>query len=240
MTDPMAEPMSEQSDQTTSDQTADETRSDRVTVKRIGERGRYDRATIDAILDEAIMCHVGTVQDGMPMVIPTLHARDGDHLLIHGSAAAQMLRTAKTQQICVTVTLVDGFVLARSGMHHSMNYRSVVVLGQPELVEGDEKVRALDHIVDTLVPGRLAQLAPRPMTDKEIRATTVLRLAITEASAKVRTGPPSDDAEDYALPIWAGVLPITTTYGPAIPDPAMTHDLEVPANIADYTRPTTS
>ncbi len=239
MTDPMADPMSEQSDQTT-DPSREETKTDRVTVKRIGERGHYDRATIDAILDEAIMCHVGTVQDGMPMVIPTLHARLGDHLLVHGSAAAQMLRTAKTQQICVTVTLVDGFVLARSGMHHSMNYRSVVVLGQPELVEGDEKIEALDHIVETLVPGRLEQLAARPMTDKEIRATTVLRLPITEASAKVRTGPPSDDAEDYALPIWAGVLPITTTYGPAIPDPAMTHDLDVPANIAAYQRPTTS
>lgn len=225
----------------TSDQTSDldgGTQSDRTTVKRLPDRGHYDRATIDAILDEAIMCHVGTVEDGLPMVIPTLHARDGDHLLIHGSAAARMLRTARTQQICVTVTLVDGFVLARSGMHHSMNYRSVVLLGQPELVEGDDKVRALDRIVEQLVPGRLDQLAARPMTDKEIRATTVLRLPITEASAKVRTGPPSDDAEDYELPIWAGVLPITTTYGPAIPDPAMTHDLEVPANIADYRRPT--
>lgn len=214
--------------------------SNRTEVKRLADRGHYDRATIDAILDEAILCHVGTVQDGMPMVIPTLHARDGDHLLIHGSVAARMLRTATTEPICVTVTLVDGFVLARSGMHHSMNYRSVVLLGQPELVEGDDKVRALDRIVEQLVPGRLDQLASRPMTDKELRATTVLRLPITEASAKVRTGHPVDDDEDYDLPIWAGVLPINTTYGPAIPDPAMSQDLEVPANIAGYRRPTAS
>lgn len=219
---------------------SDGTKSDRTTVKRIPERGHYDRETIDAILDEAILCHVGTVEDGMPMVIPTLHARDGDHLLIHGSAAARMLRTAKTQQICVTVTLVDGFVIARSGFHHSMNYRSVVLLGQPELVEGDEKLRALDVLVEQLIPGRVEQLATRPMTDKEVRATTVLRLPITEASAKVRTGNPSDDDEDYALPIWAGVLPITTTYGPPITDPAMTQEIEVPANIAGYRRPTTS
>ena len=213
------------------------TQTDRTEVRRLPDRGHYDRSTIDAILDEGYLCHLGSIENGAPVVIPTLYARDGDHILFHGSAAARSLRTARAQEVCLTVTLVDGFVLARSGMHHSMNYRSVVVMGQPELVEGDDKVRALDTIVERLVPGRLEQLAPRPMTDKEIRATTVLRLPLTEASAKVRQGGPVDDDGDYELPIWAGVLPVTTSYGPPITDPAMTQDLPVPDNISDYRRP---
>ncbi len=214
------------------------TQSDRTEVRRLPDRGHYDRPTIDAILDEGFLCHLATVENGAPVVIPTLYARDGDHVLFHGSAAARSLRSARNQDVCLTVTLVDGFVLARSGMHHSMNYRSVVVMGRPELVEGDEKVRALDHIVERLVPGRVEQLAPRPMTDKEIRATTVLRLPLAEASAKVRQGGPVDDDEDYALPIWAGVLPVSIDYGTPITDPAMTMEMDVPANIADYRRPT--
>lgn len=216
--------------------------SERTEVRRGAQRGHYDRDTIDAILDEAVICHLGTIEgdgtDALPMVIPTLFARDGDHVLIHGSAAARSLRSARHREVCLTVTLVDGFVLARSAFHHSMNYRSVVILGRPEPVEGDEKVRALDLLVERLVPGRLEQLASRPMTDKEIRATTVLRLPLTEASAKVRDGGPVDDDEDYALPIWAGVLPTTITYGTPITDPASTRDLPVPDNITSYRRPT--
>ncbi len=209
--------------------------SERTTVKRAPNRSDYERATINAILDEAVVCHVGTVEDGLPMVIPTLHVRDGDELLLHGSAASRMLRTAPTQEICVTATLVDGFVLARSAFHHSMNYRSVVIVGRPQPVTGDDKVRALDLFVDRLVPGRRETL--RPMTDKEIRATAVLSLPIAEASAKVRTGAPNDDEDDYALPIWAGVLPINTSYGPAIPDPALAEGLAVPDHVTDYRRP---
>ncbi len=135
------------------------TRTDRTTVKRLGERGRYDRAVIDPIIDEALICHVGTVEDGLPMVIPTLHARIDDHLILHGSPASRMLRSAKQSEICVTITLVDGFVLARSALHHSMNYRSVVILGRPEVVPKHEKAAALDALVERLVPGRLAPSA---------------------------------------------------------------------------------
>lgn len=211
------------------------TQTDRTTVKRVGERGHYDRATIDPIIDEALICHVGTVEDGIPVVIPTLHVRIDDQLILHGSPASRMLRSAKKQEICVTITLVDGFVLARSGLHHSMNYRSVVILGQPEVVPEDEKVAALDALVERLVPGRLPHI--REMTDKEVRATSVLRLPITEASAKVRSGPPVDEEEDYELPIWAGVLPINTTYGPPITDPSMRFDVDIPDHVTEYTRP---
>lgn len=206
--------------------------TDRTTVKRLGDRGAYDRDTVDAILDESYICHVGTIEGGSPMVIPTLHARVGDHLLLHGSVASRMLRSAKTQEICVTVTLVDGFVLARSAMHHSMNYRSVIVLGRPEIVPEDEKVAALDALMERLVPGRLPSL--RPMNDKEIKATTVLRLELTEASAKTRTGPPADDEEDYELPIWAGVVPVATTYGEPEVDPAMRMEVDTPDHVTNF------
>ena len=208
------------------------TQTDRTTVKRIGERGAYDRDTIDQILDEAILCHVGTVEDGMPMVIPTLVARIGDYILLHGSPASRMLRSAKMQEICVTVTLVDGYVLARSALHHSMNYRSVVILGTPEVVPEGEKVAALDALVERLTPGRLPYL--REMTDKEVKGTSILRLKITEASAKVRSGPPSDDEEDYELPIWAGVLPVKTAFGAPQTDPAMRTEVPIPDHVTDF------
>lgn len=211
-----------------------DTQSDRTTVKRLGERGRYDRTTIDPIIDEAIICHVGTVENGTPMVIPTLHARIDDHLILHGSPASRMLRSAKLQEICVTITLVDGFVLARSGLHHSMNYRSVVILGRPEVVPNEDKAAALDALVERLVPGRIPHI--RAMTDKEVQGTAILRLPITEASAKVRTGPPVDDDEDYELPIWAGVLPVATTYGEPITDPAMRFDVAIPDHVTGYDR----
>ena len=212
--------------------------SDRSEVKRLVERGRYDLDTIHAILDEGYICHVGIVVDNYPVVIPMLYARDGDSVLIHGSPASRTLRTAKGDgtEISMTVTLVDGFVIARSGFHHSLNYRSVMVFGRAvEITDDAERSSALDHLVDTLVPGQAA--AVRPMTRNEIKGTTVLRLPITEASAKVRTGGPVDEPEDYDLPIWAGVLPVKTIYGPPIPDPDLRQSLPIPDHIAHYGRP---
>ncbi len=192
--------------------------SGRATVRR-EERSSYDPVEIRAILDEALYCHVGFVDAGSPMVIPMLHACIGEHLYLHGSPATRMFRLfQKGPQICVTATLLDGLVLARSAFDHSANYRSVVVFGVPEVVEDlDERAGALDAFTDKLVPGRRRSL--RPMTEKEVRATVVIRLPLTEASAKIRTGPPVDEEADYALPIWAGVIPITQTFGDPIPDP---------------------
>ena len=209
--------------------------TERTKVKRLPQRGHYDRETINAILDEAFVCHVGLVVDGSPVVMPTLHARVGDDLLLHGSPASRLLRTAAKQEVCVTVTLVDGFVLARSAFHHSVNYRSVIVFAQPEIVEGDDKAAALDAIVEQLVPGRVESL--RPMTDKEVKGTTVLRLPIEEASAKIRDGWPVDDDEDYDFPVWAGLIPVSTTFGEPITDPAMRMELPVPDCASRYRRP---
>jgi nitroimidazol reductase NimA-like FMN-containing flavoprotein (pyridoxamine 5'-phosphate oxidase superfamily) len=177
-------------------------------VKREPQRGAYDRETIDAILDEALVCHLGFAVDGQPYVIPTLHARVGDLLYVHGSAASRMLRHAASDvRICVTVTLLDGLVLARSVFNHSIDYRSVVVLGTPSLVEDvDEKREALRAFTEHVAPGRWDE-ARRP-TDQELKATWILSVPLDEASAKVRTGPPEDDAEDMDLPVWAGVVPI--------------------------------
>lgn len=209
--------------------------SDRTTIKRVAERGAYDCHTVHAILDAAYLCHVGVVVDGTPIVVPTLYARLGHHLLLHGSPAARHLRRARSQEICVTVTIVDGFVLARSALHHSMNYRSVTILGQPEVVPTEDKAAALDHLVEHLTPGRIPHL--RPMLDSEVKATLVLRLPITEASAKVRTGPPGDEPEDYDLPIWAGVVPVTETYGTPETDPDMRMEVEMPDHVRAF-RPT--
>ena len=206
--------------------------SERTTVKRLSERAAYDRDTIYAILDEAFVCHVGVVVDDVPIVIPTLHVRIDDDLILHGSPASRMLRNAKSQQISVTTTLVDGFVLARSALHHSMNYRSVVVIGQPEVVPAEEKAAILDALVERLTPGRLPFL--REMTEQEVKATSVLRMPLTEASAKVRTGPPGDDEEDYDLPIWAGVVPVQTVFGDPETDPAMRMDVEVPEHVKNF------
>lgn len=187
----------------------DSLQTPRTTVRRLAARGVYDRDTIYAILDEALLCHVGFVVDGQPVVIPTIHVRIGDTLYFHGSAASRMLRTLRGGvDACVTVTLLDGLVLARSAFHHSMNYRSVVVMGKGrEVVDREKKLRALDALVEHVVPGRAAVVrAPNSM---EIKQTLVIALPLAEASAKVRTGPPLDEEADYALDVWAGVIPMT-------------------------------
>ncbi len=179
----------------------------RIRVKREPHRGRYDRETIDAILDEALLCHLGFEVDGQPYVIPTLHARAGDKVYVHGSAASRMLRQlASGVRVCVTVTLFDGLVLARSVFNHSVNYRSVVLLGTATLVDGDEKVDALHALTEQLAPGRWDEA--RQPTAQELKATWILALPIEEASAKVRNGPPEDEPEDEHLPVWAGVVPV--------------------------------
>ena len=206
--------------------------TEKTRIRRLPERGSYDRATIDAILDEALICHVGFVVEGRPVVIPTLHARVGDHLYFHGSPAAGMLRTLREGvEACVTVTLLDGLVLARSAFHSSMNYRSVVVFGKAEEVsDREEKLRVLEALVEHVCRGRSADA--RGPSESELKQTLVLRVPIAEASAKIRTGPPKDDAEDYALPIWAGVVPLVLTPGEVVPD----NPLPVPDYVSRYKR----
>ncbi len=192
--------------------------SPRTTVRRLPKRAAYDPATIHAILDEGLVCHVGFVHEGQPYVIPTNYARWGEQLVIHGAAVSRLLRTlAEGVPVCVTVTLVDGLVLARSAFHHSTNYRSVVILGTAqEITDGSERLEALRAFVEHVLPGRWNEV--RPPSESELRATLVLKLPITEASAKIRTGPPVDDEDDYALPCWAGVVPLALTAGAPVPD----------------------
>lgn len=197
--------------------------TDRTKVRRLANRGHYDRDTIHAIVDEALICHVGFVIDGAPVVIPTIHWREGDELYFHGSAASRMLRTLKSGvEACVTVTLVDGLVLARSAFHHSMNYRSVVIFGEARVVEGEEKARALDTFMKHMTPTRASDV--RPPNEIELKQTLVLAMPLEEASAKIRTGGPVDDEEDYALPVWAGVIPLKLTPGEAIADVGVNAD----------------
>jgi nitroimidazol reductase NimA-like FMN-containing flavoprotein (pyridoxamine 5'-phosphate oxidase superfamily) len=211
--------------------------SERTTVRRLPARAVYDRESIDAILDEGLVCHVGFVAEGQPFVIPTTYARKGGRLYVHGSAASRMLRElAGGVDVCVTVTLLDGLVLARSAFHHSMNYRSVVVLGRArEVVDPAEKSEALAAIVDHVVPGRSAE--SRPPNDKELRATRVLCLPLDEASAKVRTGPPLDDEEDYALPYWAGEIPLRVVAQAPVPEPRLDASIAAPLAATSYRRP---
>jgi uncharacterized protein len=209
----------------------------RTTLRRLPARGHFDRATVNAILDEALVCHVGFVSEGQPFVIPTIHARAGDQVFVHGSAASRMLKTLEGGvSVCLTATLVDGLVLARSAFHHSMNYRSVVVLGDAQAVTDDgEKWDALHAIVEHVAPGRWREV--REPSAKELAGTLVLRLPIEEASAKVRTGPPLDDEEDYALECWAGVLPLRLSPGAPLPDPRMPAGRPLPPSVARYARP---
>jgi nitroimidazol reductase NimA-like FMN-containing flavoprotein (pyridoxamine 5'-phosphate oxidase superfamily) len=209
----------------------------RTTLRRLPERARYERAAIHAILDEALWCHVGFVQDGQPFVIPTIHARVAERLYVHGSAASRMLRTlAGGIPACVTVSLLDGLVLARSAFHHSMNYRSVVLLGSALPVEDPaEKQAALRAIVEHVCPGRSQDV--RGPSETELRATSVLRLPIEEASAKLRSGPPLDDEADYGLPCWAGVLPLRLSPGPPEADPRLAAGVPLPGYVSAYRRP---
>ena len=195
----------------------------RIRIIREPQRGRYDRETIDAILDEALLCHLGFEVDGQPYVIPTLHARVGDTVYVHGSAASRMLKElAGGVRVCLTVTLFDGLVLARSVFNHSVNYRSVVLLGTARLVPDDEKAEALRALTEQLAPGRWEEA--RQPTSKELKATWILAVPIEEASAKVRSGPPEDDPEDEHLPVWAGVVPVHLAAEPSDYDWRRVHD----------------
>jgi nitroimidazol reductase NimA-like FMN-containing flavoprotein (pyridoxamine 5'-phosphate oxidase superfamily) len=211
--------------------------SPRTTVRRLPERARYDRASVYAILDEGLVCHVGFVDEGgQPFVIPTAYARLGERLVIHGSAASRMVKVlAGGAPACATVTLLDGLVLARSSFHHSMNYRSVVVVGTAtEVSDPAEKRRALDAIVEHVAPGRVASV--RPPTEKELRATRVVALPLDEASAKVRTGPPKDDEDDYALPVWAGELPLRLEPFEPAADPRLAPGIAPPPHVTGWRR----
>jgi hypothetical protein len=207
--------------------------SERTRVRRAPKRGAYDRGLIDAVLDEALVAHLGFAHDGQPFVIPTLHARVGDEVYVHASTAARVTRVLQAgTPACLTVTLLDGLVLARSAFHHSMNYRSVVVLGQARTVRDDaERLAALEAFTERLVPGRWAQV--RPPNRQELKATQVLALRLDEASAKVRTGPPVDDEEDLALDVWAGVVPLALRAGAPEAD-AHTPAGPVPADVAGW------
>jgi nitroimidazol reductase NimA-like FMN-containing flavoprotein (pyridoxamine 5'-phosphate oxidase superfamily) len=203
----------------------------------VPERGVYDREQIDAILDAGLVCHLGFVHDGHPFVIPTLYGRVGDEVYVHGSSASRMLRTLKGGvDACLTVTIVDGLVLARSIFHHSINYRSVVVVGRAvEVAEPAEKLRALEAFGERILPGRWAKV--RPPTEQELKATSILRLPLDEASAKVREGPPKDEEEDYDLPVWAGVIPLALRAGAPQADPRLAFDLAPPGVPTRYRAP---
>lgn len=210
------------------------TETGRTKLKRLPKRGNFERETIYSILDEAFICHVGFAVAGQPYVIPTGFARIGDDLYIHGSSASRMLRNiAKGIDVCVTVTLIDGLVLARSAFHHSMNYRSVVILGKAEMVEdAEEKTQALEAFTEHIIPGRWAEV--RWPTDLELKATSVLKLPIEEASAKIRTGDPKDDEADYAMDIWAGVIPIAVSAGKPIADARLQSSVEPPEHVINF------
>src|SRR5215210_2372409 len=208
--------------------------SARTWVRRHPERGAYDRETIDAILDEALICHLGFVHEGQPFVIPTIHARAGDVLYLHGSPASRMLRrVGEGIDVCVTVTLLDGLVLARAVYNHSLNYRSAVVLGRARAIE--ERAEKLAAIVEHLVPGRGADA--RGPSEKELAGTKVLALPLDEASAKVRTGPPKDFDDDVELPVWAGVIPLRLAAGPAETAAGVPSGIDVPGYVATYRNP---
>jgi nitroimidazol reductase NimA-like FMN-containing flavoprotein (pyridoxamine 5'-phosphate oxidase superfamily) len=207
-------------------------KSPRTKLRRLPKRGAHDRETIDAILDEAMVCHLGFVYDARPAVVPTLHARVGDEVLIHGSAASRMLRVLATGvEVCLTATLIDGLVLARSAFHHSVNYRSVVLYGTARpLTEPEELERALEAFTEKLVPGRWADV--RWPTRQELKGTSALALPIVEGSAKVRTGPPIDDEDDYALETWAGIVPMRIETLPPEPDERLRDGIEPPPYIS--------
>jgi len=206
----------------------------RSRVNRVPDRARYDLDDVAEILDAATVCHVGVVDDrDFPVVIPVLHARVGEMLFLHGSSASRLFRTAGRKEVCVTATLVDGLVLARSVFHHSVNYRSVVLFGRPEAIEDEAGKRtALRAFTEKMIPGRWDDA--RPPTSQELKGTAVLRMAIDEATAKVRTGGAVDEPEDYELPIWAGTIPLRTVAGEPIPDDRLLAGVDEPSYVGDY------
>ena len=211
-------------------------KTERTTVKRLPKRADYSRETINDILDEGFVCHVGFVVDGQPFVIPTGYARADNHIYIHGSAASRMLRSLSTGiDVCLTVTIVDGIVLARSAFHHSMNYRSVVVFGKALPIEDPlEKMEALYALSEHIIPGRWKDV--REPSDQEMKATLVLKLPLEEASAKIRTGPPIDDETDYEIPVWSGVLPLKLNPSSPVPDDHTSPDATIPDYVTNYNR----
>jgi len=210
--------------------------TERTKLKRIPKRGNFERETIYEILDEAFICHVGFCVNNQPFVIPTSFARIDDNLVIHGSAASRMMRNLSGEiDVCVTVTLIDGLVLARSAFHHSINYRSVVVFGKAKIVEDEaKKNEALKAFTEHIVPNRWSEI--RPPNKNELKGTTVLSLSLDEASAKIRTGNPVDDEEDYELDVWAGVLPLNLSTGKPINDDRLKNGIAVPSNVSNYSR----
>src|ERR1041384_2591174 len=214
----------------------DLSRTPRTTLKRLPKRGSHERAVIDRILDEGFICHVGFMVDGQPFVIPTGYARVEDNLIVHGSQASRMLRAlGQGIDVCVTVTLIDGLVLARSAFHHSMNYRSVMVFGRARVVDDrEEKLQALFALSEHMVPGRWHDV--RQPSEEELSQTTVLSLPIEEGSAKIRTGPPLDDEEDYGLDVWAGVIPLNLVADSPVPDSRLASNIDLPSYASGYRR----
>ena len=211
--------------------------TERTTLKRLPKRGSFDREVINAILDEGFVCHVGFVADDKPVVIPTGYARADEHLIIHGSQASRLLRAlGKGIDVCVTITLLDGLVLARSAFHHSMNYRSVVIFGRAQVIDSrEDKLAALRALSEHMIPGRWDYV--REPNERELQQTTVLSVPVAEASAKIRIGQPVDDDEDYDLPIWAGILPLRISTEDAVADPLLRMDVEIPAHVLSYRKP---
>lgn len=206
----------------------------KIEFKRHPERGTTDRTVVDAILDEAVYCHVGFVDDGLPYVIPTIHVRVGDTLVLHGSPASRLMRIVRSgADIAVAATILDGLVLARSVFNHSMNYRSVVVFGRAsEITDTNHKLEAMRTFTDKILPGRWGDA--RIPSDKEFKGTVMAGLPIDAATAKVRSGPPDDDPEDMGLPVWAGVIPYRVAAGEPVPAPGLAEGLELPARLRDH------
>jgi nitroimidazol reductase NimA-like FMN-containing flavoprotein (pyridoxamine 5'-phosphate oxidase superfamily) len=211
--------------------------TERTTLKRLPKRGSFDRQVINSILDEGFICHVGFIADNKPVVIPTGYARVDENVIIHGSQASRMLRAlGKGIDVCVTVTLIDGLVLARSAFHHSMNYRSVVVFGRASIIDGrEEKLVALRALSEHMIPDRWDYV--REPNEQELQQTTVLSVPLNEASAKIRTGQPVDDDEDYELTVWAGVLPLSVSAETPIADPRLASNIAVPDYVLRFHRP---
>jgi uncharacterized protein len=207
--------------------------SDLTRLRRKHKRAKYDDQTVHAILDAQPMCTVGYVFDGAPVVTPTLQWREGNHIYWHGSSASRMLEASENARVCVNVTIFDAMVMARSAFNHSCNYRSIMAFGTAfKITDVEEKRAKAKAFVETLFPGRWDML--RPMTDKELKATTILGLELDEVSAKVRSGPPGDDEADYALPIWAGLIPITSHFGPLMDDPRLMPGMVPPEHVKNY------